>query len=165
MQLFGMQQSMSAVQNCPPITWHAGKNPPLSAQSAASPPAKHCWALKYGVPGSTPCVAEPHEPSRHGVLMSPVHSEARYHPAQAALAAQLTRCERCSRCASDRRYWDRGRRRHRPLSARSSTLPRRDAAAVATHDRHLVQATDQPRITGVGVIPAAVAGTAFPGAT
>src|SRR5215212_186992 len=52
-----------------------------------------------------------------------------------------------------------------PRVARGSTLPRRDAATIAAHDRHLVQAADEPIITRVGIIPTPIAGTAFPRAT
>jgi hypothetical protein len=47
MQELGMQQSMSAVQSCPPIKQQTGTNPPLSAQSTVSPPPRHCATYEH----------------------------------------------------------------------------------------------------------------------
>src|SRR3954447_24611219 len=52
-----------------------------------------------------------------------------------------------------------------PRAAPGSALPRWDAATIAADDWHLIQAADQPSITGIGIIPPAVTRTAFPGAT
>ena len=49
-----------------------------------------------------------------------------------------------------------------PRVARGSTLPLRDAATIAAHDRRPIQAADESIVTGVGIRPTAVAGTAFP---
>jgi hypothetical protein len=50
MQELGMQQSMSAVQSCPPIKQQAETNPPLSAQSTVSPPPRHCATYEHCAP-------------------------------------------------------------------------------------------------------------------